>query len=78
HGLEASFNFRAHFHNGDFPLTARTRQVPAGRPTRWLPPSDWELSAQDALRLLGYTNQSDWTLERTLFRLEAYNGLGYR
>ncbi len=78
HGLEASFNFRAHFHNGDFPLTARTRQVPAGRPTRWLPPSDWESSAQDALRLLGYTNQSDWTLERTLFRLEAYNGLGYR
>lgn len=78
HGLEASFNFRAHFHNGDFPLTARTRQVPAGRPTRWLPPSDWESSAQDALRLLGYTNQSDWTLERTLFRLQAYNGLGYR
>ena len=39
HGLEASFNFRAHFHNGDFPLTARTRQVPAGRPAVWLPPT---------------------------------------
>ncbi|MBK6706755.1 MAG: hypothetical protein IPG54_04415 [Sphingomonadales bacterium] len=78
HGLEASFNFRAHFHNGDFPLTARTRQVPAGRPTKWLPPSDWESSANDALRLLGYTGQKDWSLERTLYRLEAYNGLGYR
>lgn len=78
HGLEASFNFRAHFHNGDFPLTARTRQVPAGRPTKWLPPSDWESSAKDALRLLGYVGQSDWSLERTLYRLEAYNGLGYR
>jgi lysozyme family protein len=78
HGLEASFNFRAHLHNGDFPLTARTRQVPAGRPSVWLPPSDWESSAKDALRLLGYTGQKDWSLERTLYRLEAYNGLGYR
>ncbi len=78
HGLEASFNFRAHLHNGDFPLTARTRQVPAGRPLVWLPPSDWESSAKDALSLLGYTGQKDWSLERTLYRLEAYNGLGYR
>lgn len=78
HALEASFNFRAHLHNGDFPLTARTRQVPAGRPSKWLPPSDWESSANDALRLLGFTGQTDWSLERTLYRLEAYNGLGYR
>ena len=78
HGLEASFNFRAHLHNGDFPLSARTRQVPAGRPSTWLPPSDWESSARDALRLLGFTGQKDWSLERTLYRLEAYNGLGYR
>lgn len=78
HGMEASFNFRAHFHNGDFPLYQRTRQVPAGRPLNWLPPSDWESSALDALRLLGYTNQSDWSLARTLYRLEAFNGFGYR
>ena len=78
HALEASFNFRAHLHNGDFLLTARTRQVPAGRPSQWLPPSDWESSAKDALRLLGFTGQTDWSLERTLYRLEAYNGLGYR
>lgn len=78
HGLEASFNFRAHFHNGDFPLKARTRQVPAGRPLVWGPPSDWEASAKDALKLLGFTGQSDWSVERTLYRLEAYNGFGYR
>ncbi len=78
HGLEASFNFRAHFHNGDFPLSRRTRQVPAGRPPNWLPPSDWESSAADALRLLGFTGQGDWSLPRTLYRLEAYNGFGYR
>ncbi len=78
HGLEASFNFRAHLHNGDFPLTTRTRQVPAGRPSTWLPPSDWESSAIDALRHMGFAGQSDWSLPRTLYRLEAYNGFGYR
>ncbi|MEQ1510299.1 MAG: hypothetical protein ABL909_07885 [Sphingopyxis sp.] len=78
HGLEASFNFRGHLHNGDFPLTARTRQVPAGRPATWLPPSGWEASAIDALRLMGFAGQSDWSLTRTLYRLEAYNGFGYR
>ena len=78
HGLEASFNFRAHFHNGDFPLTRRTRQVPAGRPLVWLPPSDWEASTVDALRLMGFAGASDWSLPRTLWRLEAFNGFGYR
>jgi lysozyme family protein len=78
HGLEASFNFRAHLHNGDFPLSRRTRQVPSGRPRVWLPPDDWASSARDALALLGFTGQKDWSLARTLYRLEAYNGLGYR
>lgn len=78
HGLEASFNFRAHLHNGDFPLSRRTRQIPSGRPRVWLPPDDWASSARDALALLGFTGQKDWSLARTLYRLEAYNGLGYR
>lgn len=78
HGLEASFNFRAHLHNGDFPLSRRTRQVPANRPSVWLPPSDWGSSAADALRLMGFAGQQDWSLPRTLYRLEAYNGFGYR
>lgn len=78
HGLESSFNFRAHLHNGDFPLSQRTRQVPAGRPLRWLPPSDWESSAIDALRSLGFTGQQDWSLPRMLYRIEAFNGFGYR
>ncbi len=78
HGLEASFNFRAHFHNGDFPLGRRTRQVPSGRPLVWLPPSDWESSTIDALRLMGFSGQQDWSLARTLYRLEAFNGFGYR
>ena len=47
-------------------------------PQVWLPPSDWESSAVDALRLLGFAGASDWSLPRTLYRLEAYNGFGYR
>lgn len=78
HGLEASFNFLAHLHNGDHPLAQRTRQVPAGRPLTWAPPTDWDWSAKDALKLLGFTGKADWNLERILFRFEAYNGFGYR
>jgi lysozyme family protein len=78
HGLEASYNFRAHLHNGDAPLSQRTRQVPAGRPRAWTAPYDWEASAVDALKLMGFAGASDWSLERTLYRLEAYNGFGYR
>ena len=36
------------------------------------------LLGEDALRLLGFTGQSDWSLPRTLHRLEAFNGFGYR
>ncbi len=78
HAMESSLNFRAHLHNGDFPLTQRTRQVPVGRPLVWMPPSDWVSSARDALRLMGFVGKTDWTLERSLYRLEAYNGFGYR
>lgn len=78
HGLEASYNFRAHLHNGDAPLSQRTRQVPAGRPKAWTAPYDWEASAVDALKLMGFAGAADWSLERTLYRLEAYNGFGYR
>ncbi len=78
HGLEASYNFRGHLHNGDHPLSLRTHQVPSGRPKIWLPPDDWESSARDALRMMGFAKKTDWSLERILYRLEAYNGFGYR
>jgi lysozyme family protein len=77
HAMEASFNFDAHLHNGD-PLDKKTVHVPAGRPAIWLPPSDWPSSAEDALTLEGYANQTDWSLARTLYRFEAYNGFGSR
>jgi len=82
HAPEASFNFRAQMHNGDHPLSQRTRQVPSDRPLAWAPPKHRRptgpSSAKDALRLLGFTGKTDWSLERTLYRLEACNGFGYR
>jgi lysozyme family protein len=77
HMLEASGRFTRHLHNGD-PLTARTVQVPAGRPRIGAPPFTWEASAADALTLKGLHQQRDWSLPRTLHTLEGYNGWGYR
>ena len=77
HAMEASFNFDAHLHNGD-PLDKKTVHVPAGRPLVWLPPTDWPSSAEDALTIEGFANQTDWSLARTLYRMEAYNGFGSR
>lgn len=77
HAMEASLNFSKHLHNGD-PLTGRTKQVPAGRPTTGTPPFTWEDSAIDALRYDGLDTIKDWSVERFAFVLEGYNGWGYR
>lgn len=76
HALESAQDFRSHLHNGD-PLSARTRRVPAGRPLGE-PPFEWEVSAIDALRLRNLHRVRDWSLPSLLYRLEAYNGFGYR
>ncbi|MCE7796381.1 hypothetical protein LWE61_07375 [Sphingobium sufflavum] len=77
HGMEASFNFQGHLHNGD-PLARRTVQVPRGRPPVWNPPSDWISSALDALQIEGFAGIRDWGVARALYSWEAYNGWGYR
>lgn len=77
HGLEGSFNFLAHLHNGD-PLARRTVNVPKNRPTVWLPPTDWETSAKDALDYDRFLGKADWSLEAMLYRWEVFNGFGYR
>jgi lysozyme family protein len=73
HGMECSFDITSHLHNGDS-LKAKTKNVPAGRPNPWLPPSDWVSSAVDALRYDKLHEQADWSLARTLYRWEGYNG----
>ena len=77
HNMESSINFTRHLHNGD-PLTARTKQVPKGRPKKGNPPFTWEESANDALTMRGLNSQTDWSLAGTLYQLERYNGWGYR
>jgi lysozyme family protein len=76
HGMECGFNFGTHLHNGD-PLLACTVNDPKGRPPT-NPPFTWSDSALDALTLEHFTNQTDWSLPMVLFRLERYNGFGYR
>lgn len=73
HGMECSFDMTSHLHNGDS-LKAKTWQVPKGRPTPWLPPSDWVSSACDALRYDKLDEKPDWALANMLYRWEAYNG----
>jgi lysozyme family protein len=77
HNMEADRRFDRHLHNGD-PLTARTVQVPAGRPTKGSPPFTWEVSCVDALTGRGLGARNDWSLTGTLYQLEGYNGWGYR
>ena len=77
HSLEGSSNFKTHLHNGD-PLTARTIHVPKGRPITGQPPFTWEDSAVDALKFDNLAGSTKWSLPSTLFRLEGFNGFGYR
>ena len=77
HSLEAGLRFDRHLHNGD-PLTARTVQVPKGRPPAGAPPFTWEASAADALSFEKYDSWSDWSVPGILFKWELYNGWGYR
>jgi lysozyme family protein len=76
HTMECGGSWKQHLHNGD-PLAAKTVNVPAGRP-EGDPPFTWEASAIDALTYDGLASETDWSLPRVLYRLEKYNGLGYR
>lgn len=79
HAMETSppLALSGHLHNGD-PLTARTVHVPKGRPISGTPPFTWEESAIDALELGGFSRWTDWTIPGLLYRMERYNGWGYR
>ncbi len=77
HCMEGSLNFKTHLHNGD-PLTARTVQVPKGRPLTGKPPFKWEDSAVDALTLEHLAPLADTTVPGLLFAFEGYNGFGSR
>ncbi len=77
HNMESSLNFNTHLHNGD-PLTNRTVHIPAGRPPNGNPPFTWEESAADSLTFQKLNSWSDWSLPGLLYKIEGYNGWGYR
>ncbi len=77
HCMEGSLSFNKHLHNGD-PLSARTVQVPKGRPLTGTPPFTWEASAEDALIVDKIDKWADWSVPGMLYKLEGYNGYGYR
>jgi len=77
HSMECDLNFREHLHNGD-PLSARTVQVPKGRPLAGKPPFTWEESAVDALVYDKLDRVTDWGVGNALVMFENYNGTGYR
>jgi lysozyme family protein len=76
HRMECSGRFDRHLHCGD-PLTARTINVPKGRPVKGEPPFQWEESAIDALGYDGATGIKDWNIVATLAFLQKFNGTGY-
>jgi len=77
HMMESGGSFEKHLHNGD-PLTGRTVREPAGRPVTGNPPFKWEVSAKDALRYSDLNRIQNWDISQVLYRLEGYNGWGYR
>lgn len=77
HFMEGGGKFSTHLHNGD-PLTARTKNVPAGRPVKGQPPFSWEESAIDALTYMKYDKVTDWGIQNCLDLFERYNGIGYK
>jgi lysozyme family protein len=92
HMRESDFDFNTHLHNGD-PLTARTVHDPANRPAadpqlkrgQAAPqapsaanPYTWEESAADAIAHDRLNTWNDWSLAGTLYKLEAFNGVGFR
>lgn len=78
HQREASADFNGVLHNGEEIIGTgrRTRLVPANRG----PFSTWEEAAADALMMPDHKlhEVGSWTIERTCYEIEKYNGFGYR
>lgn len=75
HDRESGFDLNTYLGNGQ-PLNRVTTIVPKGRGP-FLGPNAFVDGAVDALRLEGFVGSTDWSIARTLFRLEGFNGFGY-
>jgi lysozyme family protein len=72
HQRESDRDWDTYLGNGE-PLDEVTTLVPKGRG----PWDTWEEGAVDALTYDGLTEVKNWRLEKMLYYLEKYNGIGY-
>ena len=80
HHMESDQDFNTHLFNGD-PLTHRTVNEPVGYPKEEPDTPNgysWVFSAKAALIYDNWNNWPDWTVIGGLYKVEAYNGWGYR
>jgi len=75
HDRESGFDLNTYLGNGQA-LDRVTTIVPKGRGP-FLGPNAFVDGAVDALRIQGFVGATDWSIARTLFRLEGFNGYGY-
>lgn len=75
-----NISFKTYLGNGQS-LLKRTTIVPKRRGPFKTPAVSWEKAffngAVDALSIEGYAAVKDWRLEKELYHLEQYNGIGY-
>lgn len=76
HYRESHFDFDTYLGNGQS-LERRTTIVPKGRGP-FTGPNAFVDGAIDALRIEQFLGAKDWSIPRILFRLEGFNGYGYR
>jgi len=76
HYRESHFNFKTYLGNGQA-LDQITTIVPKGRGP-FTGDNAFVDGAVDALRLESFAAATDWSIARALFRLEGFNGFGYR
>lgn len=77
HCTQSRFDFSSHYYNGD-PLSDRTVNYPAGKPTDGMPPFSWEQSALSALRDFGAGNIVVWDVAHVLYFCESVHQFNYR
>ena len=75
HYRESNFRFDTFLGNGQ-PLNKVTTIVPKGEGP-FYGANAFERGAARAMDIKGYLRATDWSLPRTLWRLESYNGFGY-
>lgn len=74
HRRESDANFKTYLGNGQ-PLTLRTTEVPVGRGP-FIGPNAFIDGGVDAINIEGWGSITDWRLEKQLYYMLLFNGVG--